>query len=207
MASRELGERRDVNLEMEDLLRESGPILETAVQMCLKIYPERFTQVGPDLRNRLTGETIEEFVAGRRKSNPNDYADWVPDDPDQLMHTYTSEAFGETCSPKTVTRLFQFMNDPVKFAALAKAWGTPDVLRTMLPGKRPGAVPDSGAVGDKSKDTSARSPFNPARKFDNELDRQAEIAAFIATHTAKAVRDECQKYNADIAGRPLRSRK
>jgi len=60
----ESGEYRDPFLTMEDLLRKTGPIAETAVQMAVKIHAPFFTQVGTDLRHRLTGATIEEMDEG-----------------------------------------------------------------------------------------------------------------------------------------------
>src|SRR4051812_46766769 len=100
-ATRELGEYRDAHLEMEDLLRKSGPILETAVAPAVKLHAPFFTQVGGDLRHRLTGVTLEEFVAGRRKTSPHEFADWTPDDPEQLLHTYIEEAMTAP-SPKAL---------------------------------------------------------------------------------------------------------
>ncbi len=97
----ELGQYRDPHLELDRLLRASGPILEKAVNVAVKIHAPFFTQVGPDLRHRTGGETMEEWVKGRRKSNPNDYADFIVDDENQLMHIYTEEAFGPMCCPKT----------------------------------------------------------------------------------------------------------
>ena len=199
--ARELGEYRDAHLEIEGLARKSGPILESAVQALIQIHAPFFRQIGPDLRHIQTGETIEEWMPKRRKSNPNDYADWTPDDPDQLMHLYTEEAY-LTPSPKTVGRLYTFMKDPVRFAALAKAWGCDTVK--MLPGKRPGSDDEPKAKGG---DASARSPFNPARKYDNDLDRQAEIADFIRKNGSKAAVEEARKFSSDIAGRPLRGRR
>jgi hypothetical protein len=202
--ARELGEYRDPHLEMETLARKSGPILESAVQMLVKIHAPHFTQTGPDLRHRKTGETIEDFVKGRRKSNPNDYADWTPDDPDQLMHLYSEEAFGAMCSPKTVGRLFTFMKDPARFAALAKAWGCDTVK--MLPGVRPGAVGDGGDK-PKPKGTGENNPFNPAKTYaGGDTVRQNEIAKFIRLYGTKAAANSAQKFGTDLAGRPLRPR-
>jgi hypothetical protein len=183
MTDRELGQHRDAHLEMERLLRKSGPILESAVQMGIKIHGPMFTQTGPDLRHRLTGVTIEDFVASRRKSNPNDYADWTPDDPNQLMHVYESEAFGEMCSPKTVGRLYTYMKDPARFEALAKAWGC-DTVR-MLPGKRPGSAPaTSGTKSDD--DESSKNPWNVKTWRGGEERRQEKIQSILKTSTEMA---------------------
>ena len=206
MTKRELmesGAYRDPHLEMETLLRKSGPILEDAVQMCVKIHAPEFIQVGPDVRNRLTGELIEDFVKGRRKSNPNDYSDWVPDDPDQLLHVYTEEAFGPMCCPKTVGRLYTFMNDPVRFAALAKAWGCENVLRDMNPGTRP--TSDGDGDKKKSKGDGSNNPFDPNNKrYASEDVRITEIGKFIRAFGSKAAATSAAKYGVDLAGRPLR---
>ncbi|HEX3115220.1 MAG TPA: hypothetical protein VHQ48_07075, partial [Bradyrhizobium sp.] len=66
MTDRELGQHRDASLEIEEHARKSGPILESAVQMLIKIHAPFFSQIGPDLRHRVTGETIEEWIKGRR---------------------------------------------------------------------------------------------------------------------------------------------
>ena len=99
--TRELGEHRDAHLEIERIARASGPILESAIQSLINLHAPFFSQTGPDLRHRLTGQTMEEWIAGRRKSNPNDYADYAPDDPEQALFVCIEEAC-LTPSPKTM---------------------------------------------------------------------------------------------------------
>jgi hypothetical protein len=205
MAARELGAHRDAHLELETLGRKSGPILETAVQGLIKIHAPYFKQIGPDLRHLQTGETIEEWMAKRRKNAPHDYADFVPDDADQLLHLYTSEAFGPMCSPKTVGRLFSFMKDPVRFAALAKAWGC-DTVR-MLPGKRPGSDEANDGAKDGAKPKAEKgdnNPYNLKKEFGSETVRANECAKYIVAFGAKAAARSAAKYGTDLAGRPLR---
>jgi hypothetical protein len=192
----EIGATRDGHLEVERLLRESGPIKETAVQMGIKIYGRMFKQTGPDLRHVLTGETIEDWAKGRRKNSPGDYADFVPDDPDQLMHLYSEEAFGPMCSPKTVTRLYKFMNDPGRFAELAKAWGC-DTVR-MLPGQRPGSVDE---VKKPAAEGLSNNPWSASFHGDEDA-RNERIDAVCKTGTKLA--DALAKAAGTTLGRPLR---
>jgi hypothetical protein len=197
-----IGEYRDAHLEMETLLRKSGPILETAVVTNVNIYAKGFTQVGPDLRDRLTGKTIEEFVAGRRKSNPNDYADWVPDDPNQLMHVYAEEAFGPQCSPKTVTRLYNFMNDPPRFKALAKQWGC-DTVR-MLPGTRPGTTSGTKADEKPAGPSLSQNPWSEQYlKHHSPIDALAEQQRLIKLGSAVA-RNTALAAGVSVFGVPLK---
>jgi hypothetical protein len=195
MTARELGAHRDAHLEMETLSRKSGPILESAVQMLISIHAPFFKQIGPDLRHLQTGETIEEWMKARRKSNPNDYADWTPDDPDQLLHTYIEEAM-TTPSPKTLGRLYTFLKDPTRYNTLCAQWGC-DPVR-MIPGKRPGSDDEA-----KPKTSGENNPFNPTKVYGSDQARQNEIAKYIvAFGTASAVRSAA-KFKVDLAGRKL----
>jgi hypothetical protein len=148
--ARELGEIRDAHLEIERLARASGPILESAVQSLISIHAPFFSQTGPDLRHRLTGQTIEEWVSARRKSNPNDYADYAPDDPEQTLHVTIEEAC-LTPSPKSVGRLFTLVGE-TRAKEILKTWDC-DWVR-MLPGKRPG-------YAEKKEPTAPQSSSNP----------------------------------------------
>lgn len=208
MTTRELmesGAHRDGHLEVENFVRKSGPVAEDFVQMRIKLDGPMYRQTGPDLRHILTGTLIEEDLAPAavRKKWPHGFTDWVPDDPDQLMHLYSEEAFGATCCPKTVSRLYQFMNDPGRFAALAKAWGCDTVK--MLPGKRPGS--DDGDGKTKNKGDGTNNPFDPNNKrYASDDVRITEIGKFIRAFGSRAAATSAAKYGVDLAGRPLRTK-
>ena len=197
MTARELGAHRDAHLEIETLARKSGPILESAVQMLVTIHAPFFRQIGPDLRHLQTGETIEEWMKGRRKSNPNDYADWTPDDPNQLLHTYIEEAM-TTPSPKTLGRLYTFLKDPTRYKTLCAQWGC-DPVR-MIPGKRPGSDDEAKPKAEKGE----RNPYNPTMVYGSPEVRANECAKYIVAFGPASAARAAAKYGTDLAGRPLR---
>jgi hypothetical protein len=184
---------------MEDLARKSGPILESAVQMLVVTHAPFFTKVGPELRHRLTGQTIEEFVAGRRKSNPNDYADYEPVTEEQVMHE-TIENACLTPSPASLAKLYKLVGE-LRYHALLKEWGT-DAKR-MLPGKRPGYAEKSEEKNDDGEMKGRNNPYSD--NFDGtEEQRQARIASLLRTSGSKFVSSLAKSAGKTIANQPLR---
>jgi hypothetical protein len=175
-----IGQRRDAHTDIETLARDSGPIRETAVQDLIRLHAPFFRQVGPDLRHRLTGETIEQFVKGRRKSNPNDYADYSPElTDDQLLHE-TIEAAMLTPSPARLGKLYKLVGGP-RYDDLVKAWGC-DPAR-MLAGTRPGYAEREAAQGKSNEEAQAasRNPWHLTAWRGTEEQRIAEKTRIIKT--------------------------
>ena len=172
MPELEIGAYRDAHLEMDRLLRLSGPIYEKAVQIAVKIHAPFFTQVGPDLRHRLTGETIEDWVKGRRTSNPNDYSDYAPDTLEQVRHEMIEDACMRP-SPKHVGKLFTELGETAA-KELLKQWGTDWVK--MIPGQRPGYVDKETPKPVRDAANTTNNPWSPRFVGDNSA-REARIAS------------------------------
>jgi hypothetical protein len=184
MTTRQIGTYRDAHLELEHLMRQLPYILEKAVTSAVEIHAPFFHQSGPDLRHRLTGQTIEEWVAGRRKTNPNDFADYEPVSEEQVMHETIEDAC-LTPSPATLAKLYKAVGE-LRYRELLRQWGT-DAAR-MLPGKRPGSVEQAaeGAAGEeKTRDSS--NPWSPSWRG-TEDEAQAERIRIIGTGTDIAKR-------------------
>src|ERR1700737_4501285 len=103
MANRQSGEYRDAHLVMEKLLRVAGPVMESAIQNAIKDLAPQFRNDGPDLKNILTGQTIEEFCApsNLRKEKPHWFLDWAPATEEQLLEELTEDA----CLSPTLSKL------------------------------------------------------------------------------------------------------
>jgi hypothetical protein len=199
MSTREIGQHRDAHLEMERLARLSGPILETAVQSLIKIHAPFFNQSGPDLRHRLTGEMIEDFVTARRKTNPNDYADYEPVSGEQIEFEIIENACLRP-QPATLAKLFKAVGEN-RYYEILKQWGTDPAK--MLPGTRPGYVKEKKS-GDKPDGPSARS--NPwSDKWDGtpagaEVEKGRLLRA-LGTKACGAMAAAC---GVSVLGAPLR---
>jgi hypothetical protein len=198
MSKREIGQHRDAHLELERLARLSGPILESAVQSLIAIHAQFFNQSGPDLRHRLTGQTIEEWVTERRKSNPNDYADYEPVSGEQIEHEIIENACLRP-QPATLAKLFKAVGE-TRYHEILKMWGT-DPAR-MLPGTRPGYVKEKSA--DKPEGPSARS--NPwSDKWDRTpAEAEAEKARLLRALGTKACAAMAAACGVSVLGAPLR---
>jgi hypothetical protein len=196
----ESGAYRDAHLELEELLRKSGPIYEKAVSLTVSTHAPFFVQTGPDFRHRLTGEAMADWVALRRtKTAPHDYADYLPDNPEQHKFNVIEDACLRT-SPKTVGALFTLLGEgPAR--EILKQWNV-DPVR-MIPGTRPEYA--EKAEGKKKSEPGDNNPFNPAKKYASDDVRQNEIVKYLAAFGPKAVEKACAKYGVDIAGRPLRA--
>jgi len=200
MTPRELGQHRDAHLTLDELLRKGGPILETAVQSAIKIHAPFFTQVGPDLRHRLTGETIEEWVKQRRITNPNDYADYEPVTEEQVMH----ETIENAClrpSPASLGKLYKLVGE-LRYNELLKQWGT-DAAR-MLPGQRPGYAEHAAKKdGDASGGTSLSSNPWSDKWHGTPAEALAEQTRIIRTGT-KIAQNMAKAAGVSVLGAKLR---
>jgi hypothetical protein len=193
-----IGTRRDAHLEMERLAREQPYIYETAVQSLINIHADFFTPVGPDLRHRLTGVTIEDFVKGRRASNPNDYSDFTPVASEaQIMH----EVIENAClrpSPASLARLYKALDgDERRYHAVLKEWNT-DPAR-MLPGVRPGSLPPEGNGADDDKHSN---PWRDTYHGDAQQ-REDEKARLLRAIGIKGCTGMAKKAGVTILGFPL----
>jgi hypothetical protein len=172
------GEYRDAHLELEEKLRKSGPIAETAVQIVVEDHSQFFVLTGDDYRHRLNGMTMDEWVADRRnKSAPHDYLDFEPVTEEQIGFEIIEDACLRP-QPKTVGTLFKRLGEPRAKDILAQ-WGT-DWVR-MIPGQRPGYVDDQNA----SAEAQAKLATNPWSK-DFRGDAEAERLRIIKTSTKMA---------------------
>src|SRR5476651_533713 len=123
----EIGGYRDAHLEAEELVRRAGPVLESFVQERILLDGPRFKQVGPDLRDLLTGITIEEFYdpVEMRKKWPHGFADWMPDTEEQISWATIENACLRP-SPKHVAELFKLVGEKRAREIMAQ-WGADPV--------------------------------------------------------------------------------
>jgi hypothetical protein len=159
MAVRESGQYRDAHIELEDLVRHAGPVQESFVQEQIKFHAPFYTQIGPDLRHRLTGKTIEEDYtpAAVRTKWPHGFLDWTSDSDEQVSHDTIENACLRP-SPKNLGALFKLVGEK-RYNEILKLWGT-DPAR-MLPGTRPGyAEHEAKKLGDKAPKDHSKNPFH-----------------------------------------------
>lgn len=193
----ESGQHRDAHLEIEELARKSGPIKQTAVESVIAIHAPFFTQVGPDLRHRLTGETIEEYVRAYRTKHPEYYLDWTPDRPDQIEFEMIEDACLRP-SPKSVGKLFTELGEQ-RAKELLKQWGT-DWVR-MLPGERPGYAEKKKIENGPPGGGGQNNPWSKAW-VGSEDARDEKLGAIIKTGTKFAA--QMAAAAGTTVGRPLR---
>jgi hypothetical protein len=201
MADRAIGARRDAHLEFERLIRDSGPVFETAVNSAREIHAPFFSQTGPDLRHRLTGETVEAFVKNLRKTHPHYYADYEPVSEEQVMYE-TIENACLTPSPATLAKLFKAVGE-LRYNELLKAWGT-DAAR-MLPGTRPGYAERQAAEGkaNGAKASDHRNPWHPNFHGTPEQ-REAEKTRLLPAIGSKRCAAMAAEAGVTVLGWPLR---
>jgi hypothetical protein len=196
-SKREIGEYRDASLEMERLARLSGPILESAVQALIKIHAPFFNQSGPDLRHRLTGQTIEEWIAERRKTNPNDYADYEPVSGEQIEFEIIENACLRP-QPASLARLYKAVGEK-RYHEILKQWGTDPAK--MLPGKRPGYAEKE--ADDKPSGSAHSNPWSD-KWTGTPAEALAEQTRLLRTLGTKACATMAAACGVTVLGAPLR---
>jgi hypothetical protein len=192
MAIREIGQYRDAHLELETLVRKAGPVLETFVQERIRLDGPQFTQVGPDLRHKETGQTIEEFYAPGelRKRSPHGFADWAPDQTHEQRDALAG-IIENAClhpSPASLAALWKALKSDAdkgrRYYNTLREWGV-DAAK-MLPGQRPGYVYPAKKSGG---DGASNNPWSPNWSGTPEaaLAEQARILKVMGTKGAASM--------------------
>jgi hypothetical protein len=178
MANRnELGGYRDSRLEIENLARSTGDILNSAVQDLIETHAQYFRQDGTDLKHVLSGETIEEFVGALKKTKPHWYASYSPITEEQVE----AEIIEQAClspTPASLAKLFKLVGEH-RYHEILKQWGT-DPAR-MKPGQRP----EWASKPEVKKATNRRA--NPWSQQGWNVTRQGEILKSQGTEMASSL--------------------
>ena len=124
---------------------------------------------------------------------------------DQIDPVWERKAFGSAATPQGRASFYKKFG--TEFAEQRReAWGASP--GTIQSGNEPGTENlDAGTVAKAKQivaDQDSNSPFNPAKRFLTEETRANECGKYIIRFGTKAARDKCEKFQVDIAGRPLR---
>jgi hypothetical protein len=185
MADRRCGEYRDAHLVMEKLLRVAGPVMEAAIQNAVADRAPQFRNDGPDLKNILTGETIEEFCSptNLRKKFPHWFNDYIVPDEKQLL----DEAIEDACLSPTLAKLssLQKKMGEARFNETLKQWNVSVTAMDRSGQITPGTRPEWSNAPEQKK--TANRAGNPWSKEGWNITRQGGIVTSLGMEKAASM--------------------
>jgi hypothetical protein len=130
------GEYRSAHLEMEKRLRAcGGPVMESAIIQAVADRAPQFRNENGELKNILTGETLEEFCAltNLRKKFGHWFADYAPPSSEQAL----ADRIEDVMLSPNLTKLGALYKEvgAARYETLCAEWGC-DPVR-LKPGVRP----------------------------------------------------------------------